>query len=121
MIYVICKITIRVDGVNSLKLTKGELWRNPEFQKHRQAPHKLTPVPGVHKKIEATGNSHYGFCKAGCFRALFPALAQDKKIEMHNLKLLPKSTQCDNLSIDEANKLEYGKELNPQRIKRNLL
>jgi len=25
------------------------------------SPHKLTPMPGVHKKIEATGNSLYGF------------------------------------------------------------
>jgi hypothetical protein len=34
---------------------------------------------------------------------------------------LPKSTQCGNLSINEAYKLEYGKEHETQRIKGDLL
>jgi hypothetical protein len=35
--------------------------------------------------------------------------------------MLPNCTQCGNLSINEAYKLEYGKEPESQRIKRNLL
>jgi hypothetical protein len=42
-----------------------------------RSPHKFTPMPGVHKPIEATANKPlWFFSKAGCPSALFPWLAQ---------------------------------------------